>query len=151
EIILGNFAVSLSSTPSQGGTTSGSGEFSEGSTVTVTASPNAGYSFTNWTENNEVVSASSSYQFDITGNRTLVANYSEVAEDQFALSLSSSPAAGGSTTGSGSFEAASEVSVTATSNTGYSFTNWTLDGAEVSTDATYTFKLDANSALIANF
>ena len=43
--------------------------------MTVTATPASGYSFTNWTENGSVVSASASYTFTSTANRTLVANF----------------------------------------------------------------------------
>ena len=41
--------------------------------------------------------------------------------------------------------------VTATPYEGYIFKNWTEDGEEVSTDATYTFEVTANHDLVANF
>ena len=69
------YTVTLSSNPSAGGTTNGAGTFNSGSSVTVTDSPNAGYTFTNWTENGTVVSTNASYTFTISGNRTLVANF----------------------------------------------------------------------------
>ena len=151
EVVLGNFRINLSSSPIAGGTTNGSGQFEENSTVTVSALPNPGYVFVNWTEGETVASESSSYQFVLTGNRTLVANYSQIPADQFAVILSANPAAGGSTTGSGSFDAETDVTVTATPNTGYAFVNWTVNGEEVSTNSSYTFELTANTTLIANF
>jgi uncharacterized repeat protein (TIGR02543 family) len=69
------YTVTLSSNPSAGGTTNGAGTFNSGSSVTVTDPPNAGYTFTNWTENGTVVSTNASYTFTISGNRTLVANF----------------------------------------------------------------------------
>ncbi|MBB2150541.1 DUF3494 domain-containing protein [Pedobacter sp. LMG 31462] len=74
----GNFAVNLSSSNAAGGTTTGSGAFLIGTSVKVVAAANAGYSFVNWTENGNPVSASSTYQFTITGNRNLVANYKAI-------------------------------------------------------------------------
>jgi hypothetical protein len=65
----------LSSNPLAGGTTGGSGTFNSGSSVTVTATTNAGYVFINWKENGVVVSTNASYTFTIIGNRTLVANF----------------------------------------------------------------------------
>ena len=140
--------VTLSSNPALGGTTNGGGSFNTGSLVTVMATPNVGYTFTNWTENGNTVSTSASYQFTLNANRILVANF---ASAQYTVALSSIPAAGGSTSGSGSFNSGASVTVTATTNTGYSFTNWTENGNAVSTNASYQFIITANRTLVANF
>ncbi|MEO6521387.1 MAG: ice-binding family protein [Mucilaginibacter sp.] len=150
-IPVGNFAVVLSSAPVAGGTTGGAGAFAAGTVVTVTSTPNAGYTFTNWTDNGVIVSVSSSYQFIIASNRTLVANYTVIPASQLAVVLSSNPIAGGSTTGSGSYTSGSSVTVTATANVGYTFANWTENGNVVSTSAAYTFALSASRTLVANF
>ncbi|MBJ7881500.1 InlB B-repeat-containing protein [Gelidibacter salicanalis] len=151
EVVLGNFRINLSSSPIAGGTTSGSGQYTENSTVTVSALPNPGYVFVNWTEGETIASTSSSYQFVLTGNRTLVANYSEISAGQFAVILSANPAAGGLTNGSGSYDAEANVTVTATPNNGYAFVNWTANEVEVSTNSSYTFAITANTNLVANF
>lgn len=148
---LPEFTVAVSSNPSIGGLTAGAGLFDQGTAVTVTAIPNVLYTFTNWTENGIQVSTSANYQFVLIADRTLVANYTLIPPTQFAVSLSSLPVEGGSTNGSGSFDAGTNVTVTATANTGYTFVNWTLAGVEVSTNATYTFALNADTALVANF
>ena len=150
-IPVGNFAVVLSSAPVAGGSTTGSGAYASGSNVAVTATPNTGYTFKNWTENGNVVSASSSYQFTLTGNRTLVANYNVIPASQLALVLSSNPAIGGSTSGSGSYSSGTSVTAVASANSGYSFTNWTENGNVVSTSANYTFAITTNRTLVANF
>jgi phage terminase large subunit GpA-like protein len=113
-VVAGNFAVNLSSSPAAGGTNTGSGSFASGSNVTITAAANAGYTFVNWTDNGVVASASSSFQFTLTGNRTLVANYRLIPSSQFSVILSSSPAAGGTTDGEGSYNAGTSVTVVAT-------------------------------------
>ena len=70
-----SYSVSLSSNPSNGGSTSGGGTFQTGSQVTVSASSYSGFNFSSWTENSVVVSTSPSYSFYISGNRNLVANF----------------------------------------------------------------------------
>lgn len=150
-IPVGSFAVILSSSPAAGGTTSGSGSFNGGSTVIVTATPNSGYTFVNWTQNGNVVSTSSSYQFALVSNRTLVANFKALGSSQYAVILSSSPVIGGTTNGSGAYNAGSSVTVTATPNTGYVFVNWTNNGAIASTSPSYTFPLTSTTSLVANF
>jgi hypothetical protein len=72
------YTVTLSSNPAAGGAVNGSGTYNSGSSVTVTATPNSGYIFANWTENGDTVSTNVSYTFTISGNRTLVANFVSV-------------------------------------------------------------------------
>jgi uncharacterized repeat protein (TIGR02543 family) len=148
---IGKFAVVLSSNPPKGGTTDGSGAYTAGSMVVVTAEPNTGYSFTNWTDNGVIVSTSSNYQFILTANRKLVANFTALANSQFAVILSSNPKTGGSTSGSGAYSAGTSVTVNAIPSAGYSFVNWTNKGVIASTSAAYTFPLNANTTLVANF
>jgi hypothetical protein len=74
ETVAGS-TITLSSNPANGGTTSGNGTFANGSMVTVTATPNTGFNFLNWTESGVLVSTSASYSFTINADKTLVANF----------------------------------------------------------------------------
>jgi len=145
------YTVALSSNPLTGGTTTGGGVFNSGSSVTVTALANAGYTFTNWTEGSTIVSTNSNYIFTIIGNRTLVANFTVIPPSQLTVVLSSNPLLGGTTTGAGSFNSGTSVSVTATPGVGYTFTNWTEGANIVSSSSNYTFTISANRTLVANF
>jgi uncharacterized repeat protein (TIGR02543 family) len=69
------YKISVSASPSTGGTVSGGGTYVSGASVTVKATAKTGYTFTNWTESGSVVSTSASYNFTATANRTLVANF----------------------------------------------------------------------------
>jgi uncharacterized repeat protein (TIGR02543 family) len=143
-------SLSLSSLPLLGGTTTGAGSFNLGVTATAKATANIGYTFTNWTEGANIVSTLANYPFTITTNRTLVANFT-AAVAQFTVGLTSNPLLGGTTTGSGSFNSGSSVTVGAVANLGYTFTNWTEGANIVSTNANYTFNITANKNLVANF
>jgi hypothetical protein len=145
-----NFTVSTSSSPTAGGNTSGGGTFASGTSVTVTATPNVGYVFTKWTENGNQVSTNASYTFTLSANRNLVANFSQNATN-FVVSTSSNPTAGGSTSGGGTFASGTSVTVTATPYVGYTFTKWTENENQVSTNASYTFPVNQNRSLVANF
>jgi len=147
----GKFAVTLSSNPLPGGTTFGEGSYNAGTMVTVTALPNTGYTFINWTENGAEVSTSPNYKFILVANRKLVANFKVIPANQFAVVLSSNPPAGGTTSGSGAYSSGSSVTVNAVANLGYTFVNWTVGGVIVSTSAAYTFTLSGNRTLVANF
>ncbi|MEQ2009067.1 MAG: immunoglobulin domain-containing protein [Limisphaerales bacterium] len=81
-----NYSLTLSASPSDGGTVSGGGTFAGGSSQTVTATANSGYVFANWLEGGVSVSSSASYTFALNGNRTLVANFTALppVNDSFA-------------------------------------------------------------------
>ena len=51
------------------------GDAAAGAVCSVSATANGGYAFSGWTENGTTVSASASYSFTVTGNRTLTANF----------------------------------------------------------------------------
>jgi hypothetical protein len=140
--------ISLSSNPAAGGTTSGGGNYGHGQSVTVTASPASGYNFNNWTENGSVVSNNASYTFTVTLSRNLTANFSPIT---FVISLSASPSAGGSVAGAGNYINGQSATVTASPASGYNFTNWTENGGVVSNNASYTFTINKNRNLTANF
>ncbi|PYS46284.1 MAG: hypothetical protein DMF68_19575, partial [Acidobacteria bacterium] len=143
-----NYTITVSASPTAGGTVSGGGTFAAGSSRTVIATANSGYNFTNWTENGSVVSSSASYTFTLNSNRNLVANFTAV---NYTITVSASPSAGGTVSGGGTFAAGSSRTVTATANSGYTFANWTESGSVVSTSASYTFTLNSNRNLVANF
>ena len=145
--IVNNFTISTSSAPVAGGTTTGGGTFNSGTSVTLTATPNAGYAFVNWTEGNAVASSNASYTFTISADHTLVANFVQT----FSVATSAAPVAGGSTSGGGTFNSGASVAITATPNAGYAFVNWTEGNTVVSSNASYTFTVSASRTLVANF
>ena len=146
---VASYTVSVSANPSAGGSASGGGTYLDGSSCTVTATPNPGYAFTNWTVNGSSVSTNASYTFTVTSNRTLVANFSQLT---YTISVSAQPSAGGTVTGGGSsYTYNQNCTVTATPNTDYAFESWTEGGSVVSTNASYSFDVTGSRNLVANF
>lgn len=143
------WTISSSASPVAGGTTSGDATLDEGSNATVTATPNAGYAFTNWTEGGIVVSTSASYTFVVAADRTLVANFT--ALPTYAVGTSSTPSIGGTTTGAGNYVSGSSATLVATANPGYVFTKWTTGNNQVSTSPSYTFTVGGAKTYVANF
>lgn len=140
--------ITLATNISEGGTVSGGGIFYSGNSITVTATPNTGYAFVNWTEVGTAVSVNQSYTFKINSDRSLTANFVTI---QCTLTTSSIPNSGGSTSGSGIFNFGTPVCVTATPNAGYTFVNWTSGSSVVSNLSAYTFTINGSQNLAANF
>lgn len=79
--ITANFSATLNSTvtittstnPSTGGSVSGGGTYNIGNTITLTATPNSGYYFLNWT--GDTSATGSSLTFTANSNKTITANF----------------------------------------------------------------------------
>ncbi len=142
------YTINVSANPNNGGTVSGGGTYYEGESCTVRASANTGYTFTNWTENGNVVSTNSRYTFTVTGNRNLVAQFQP---QYYTIGTSANPANGGTITGGGTFQYGESCTVGAGPSDGYTFINWTSNGSIVSTEQFYTFTVTCSLDLVANF
>ena len=143
-----NYTITVSANPGNGGTATGGGTYQQGQQCTVQATPNTGYTFTNWTENGNVVSTNANYTFTVTSNRTLVANFQM---QSYTITVTANPANGGTVSGGGTFNYGQSCTLTATPATGYNFVRWTKNGQQVSTNATYTFSVTESAAFVAQF
>jgi uncharacterized repeat protein (TIGR02543 family) len=149
---LPSFTVKASAFPTQGGTVSGTGAYRAKSTPTLTATPNTGYVFKNWTQNGVVVSTGSSYTFTVGRNRTLVANF---AKAKYPLTVTASPSGGGKfklnpapLTG-GKYVYNTNVKITAVPKPGYTFQSWSGDATGSTTTINVT--MDSPKSITGTF
>ncbi len=142
---INSYTISLSSDGN--GSVEGAGDYTYSSTATVTASPNTGYYFVNWTDEDGVeVSTSATYSFTVSGARSLKANFA-----LYSYNIDVTAGDNGSVTGKGIYYYGESITVKAKPETGYHFVNWTIDGNVVSTNANYTFTVTGPTELTANF
>ena len=140
--------ITTVASPVAGGGTSGGGIVNDGTSVTVVATPNAGYSFTNWTEAGVQVSVAASDAFNATADRTLVANFTPAST----ITASAWPVGGGTVLGAASVTAGSSITLLAAPAPDYSFVDWTdALGNEVSVAPSYTFTPTASADYTENF
>ena len=144
-----SLVVSLSSNPSIGGTTTGAGSFSPGTSATVTATPNTGYTFVNWTEGINIVSANAVYTSPVNTNRNLVANFALSAGITFSLNVIANNGTVVKNPGQAAYNSGAVVLVTATPNVGYTFTSWSGDATGTTNPLTVT--MNSNKNITANF
>ena len=142
------YIISVAANPSEGGSVAGGGSYTYGSSCTVHATANVGYTFINWTEGGNQVSTQASYIFPVEGNRNLVANFQI---QSYNITASADPTAGGNVTGGGTYNHGQSCTLTASANTGYAFVNWTKNGSQVSTNPSYTFTVTESAAYVAHF
>ncbi|MCX6221844.1 MAG: ice-binding family protein [Bacteroidia bacterium] len=140
------YLVTVVSNPLLGGTTSGGGTFNSGLSVTVTAVPNTGFTFTNWTEGTTVASTSASYLFTISGNRTLTANYAAISYTLNVTAVNGTVLKNPDQT---TYTSGALVELVARPNAGYTFSSWSVDATGTTNPLTVT--MNANKNITANF
>ena len=145
---INNYHISVLASPMQGGTVTGAGDYNNGTSVTLTATPNSGYDFINWTKNGEEVSTSTSFTIIVTENASYVAHFEA---NTFEVTATADPSDYGTVTGAGTYNYGATARLRAIPNTGYSFVNWTRDGEVVSTSASYNFTVTESIDLVAHF
>ena len=69
------FEVDVLKNIEEAGIISGTGTYTDGETVTITAVPNEGYKFVYWSHNGTVLSADAEYSFTVTSDMVIKANF----------------------------------------------------------------------------
>jgi uncharacterized repeat protein (TIGR02543 family) len=139
------YLVETSSSPTTGGVTSGGGSFDNGTSVTVTATPNTGYNFVNWTAAGTEVSTNSNYTFVLSANTSLVANFSGI----YTLNVTAQNGTVLKTPDTATYNGGDTVQLTATPNSGYVFSSWSGDAT--GSNNPLTVQMNANKNITANF
>ena len=138
------YTITVNANNNAWGTVSGGGTYNSGATCTLHATPASGYQFDSWKKNGSVVSTNPNYSFTVTESATYTAYFSAEPVTYYTITTNVTPTGAGTVTGGGTFPAGSSVTLTATANNGYSFSQWN-DGSTqnprtitVNGDATYT-------------
>ncbi len=142
------YTVGATATPETGGQITGTGKYTHGKKITVSAIPKTGHQFVAWKENGVVVSKNGQYSFTVTTNRNFTA---EFKKKEFTVNTGTYPVGLGTITDSGTFEYGTNITISATPPEGYRFINWKKGNIVVSTRAEYSFSVKSDVDLTANF
>ena len=131
-----------------GGGVLGGGTFDYGTDATVTATPAAGYVFSNWSGSGVADANSPTTIVSMTSDRNVTANF-ELASH--VITVTTEPSAAGSAIGGGSFSHGQTTTIATTPATGYSFTGWTGTGIADANASSTTVTATFSQTIIANF
>jgi len=124
------------------------GSYSAGATVTLSATPSAGYQFSGWS--GDLSGATNPATLTMNANKNVTATFTQIPTTQYILTVN--------TTGSGSvtldptggtYDSGTVVTLTATPNSGFQFAGWSGDLSGATNPATLT--MNANKNITANF
>ena len=114
------------------------GSFDSGTEVSVTATPNSGYTFSSWSNG----STANPLIVTINSNTVISATF-EVIINSYTVSVPTSE--GGVVSGTGEYEEGTEVTLTATPNSGYKFVAWSNGSEEETINVTINENLELNA------
>ncbi|HEV7927213.1 MAG TPA: immunoglobulin domain-containing protein [Verrucomicrobiae bacterium] len=110
--------------PTNGGVVTGGGALGIDSQVQISATANTGWTFTGWSDGNTQNPRTITVP---TNDVVYVANFTT---NTAVVTLIAAPSSGGTVNGAGTFEIGSQVQISATANTGWTFTGWNDDNTD---------------------
>ena len=115
------YEITTEADPAEGGTVTGGGTFNYGSTVTLTATANANYTFICWHDG----IVRNPRKETVTGNANYKAIFHLNGTPQYTITVLANDPTLGTVTGSGTYPENTTIQIGATPNEGALFTGWT--------------------------
>ena len=137
--IINQYTLTVSAGDGGSVSTTG-GTFSQGTQVSITATPNSGYSFVSWSNG----STNNPLNVTLNSNTSITANFEVIVT--YTLSLMAGE--GGSVSSeAGEYEEGSEVTITAIPDEGFRFDEWSNGNKDIN----YQFTITSDTILSASF
>ena len=134
------YTVTLNRNNTSAGTVTGAGDHAYDSNVTVTASTNAGYTWLGWYDkNDELVTIEYSYSFKMGFAVEYTAKWGKTTVTR------NNTSAGTVTSLTGKYVNGQEITVTANTNSGYTWLGWYNDETLLTKELSYTFTMTSEN------
>ena len=124
-----------------GGTVTGAGTYDSGTSVSLTATPESGYTFSSW--GGDASGSTSPLTLTVDQDLTVTATFS-VIPTTATYTVSVVDPTGGSISGAGTYDSGSSVTMIATADSGYSFSSWGGDASGSTSPLTMSVSQDLN-------
>ncbi len=144
------YIINSSTLPSNAGFVSGTGTYTQGQDIILTATPFNGFSFINWTTSTgNVLSTDPNLNIQVNSDLSLQANFEQVL---YNINANVIPSNSGSIEGTGAYSLGDMVNLIATPAANFNFINWTnSSGVVIGTDINLSFEVTQNTIINANF
>ena len=133
--------------PEIGGTITGAGIYNYGDPVVLTATPIGSSEFLFWKEDGVVISDEPILSFNAYEHRNLVAHFYVT----ITIAATAQPEGSGEISGTGTYNYAAPVTLTASPTTGFSFANWMENDTLYATTTSISFTAYTNRNFMVNF
>ena len=139
--LVNSYNLVLSSEDTTKGSVTGAGSYDYGSAVSISAAAENGYTFSGWYSGTSLISSVNPYSF--TMPYTDLSYVAKFSTNNYSMAITADSAMG-SATGAGTYAYKGSVSLSATANSGYSFSGWYDGETLVSSVNPYSFTMPYN-------
>lgn len=147
---INSYTLTLDNDNPTFGSVTGGGTYEYLSEVTIIATANTGYNFLGWYKNNQLVDNSSTYSFDMYNEDTILT--AKFAISKYSVNIEKNISEAGTISGSGTYDFNGNVTISAATNTGYTFLGFYNGESLFCVEAEKTFAMPANNlALTAKY
>lgn len=146
-VTLNWYTITVTSDDANLGSVSGSGDYDEGDTVTLTATPETDCRFTGWSDGN----IENPRTFQASASLNLTAYFEAIDYKTFSLTINDNTK--GSVTGGSAnrYEAGTQIELTAVPESGCKFVCWEINGEDIEYDNPLLFDVDDDTTIEAQF
>jgi len=147
---INKYNVNLSKNYDEAGSVYGSGAYNFGSSVTITASVSNGYNFLGWYSGGTLITEDSRYTFTLQDQNV----YYTAKYNYYTVTTSRNDSSAGTVTAYNNTKVSvgQSVTITATTNAGYTFVGWFRGGNKLTSELAYTFTMsDSNATYTARW
>lgn len=146
-VTLNWYTITVTSDDTDLGSVSGSGDYDEGDTVTLTAVPETDCRFTGWSDGN----IENPRTFQASASLNLTAYFEAIDYKTFSLTVNDNTK--GSVTGGSAnrYEAGTQIELTAVPESGCKFVCWEINGEDIEYNNPLLFDVDEDTTIEAQF
>ncbi len=153
-VAFADYTINVTIEPEGGGTVEGGGAHKAGRNATLVATPSTGYTFNGWYKDKETEPFSTETTFIFEGEADR--NYTAKFNPAITVTVTADNAQGGtvSQSGTGSYMPGENVTLTAITSNGYTFSGWfdvANSASAVSTESSYSFVVEESKNIIGKF
>ena len=144
------YQIEAKAEPEEGGVISGTGQYLEDETCTLTVTANQGYDYLGLYENDQLITDNTTYTFIADANRDFVAKF-ELQINNYQISAEITPENAGNISGLGVYEENDICNIEMTPNVGYYFVALKENGVTITEEPNYSFTVESNRHFVAEF
>ncbi|MGN0519029.1 MAG: RICIN domain-containing protein, partial [Acutalibacteraceae bacterium] len=129
-----------------------SGDYADGTKITLSVIKYDGYNFLGWYVNNECVSTDTTYEYTVTEDAEIVAKFEAIeVVEKYIVTVESDTTGCTVADVDGEYEAGTKITLSVTKYDGYKFLGWYIGSTKLSDSTTYEYTVTGYAEIVAKF
>ncbi len=147
------YLVTVEKNLTDAGEVTESGSYAKGTQIALTATTNSGYVFLGWYSGDTQLSSETTYELTVADHIVVTAKWVRLGEQPttYAVAVTKNIDEAGTIGGAGNYELNANVTLTVSTNYGYTFEGWYSGDEKRSAETSYSFSVTGDTTLTAKW